>query len=134
VTREATAQASEESEVESTEVPASVLSDEFANGNGYLFLIQGTGSYAIMRSRGRDIVPLVNWTTSDKIRPAPEQNQLRAVCMGDYLAFYVNGEFLAEATDDSYSSGQVALLGSAATRLGIVVEFDNLKVSAATPK
>jgi hypothetical protein len=133
-TVEATQAPTEEATAESTEVPASVLSDEFANGNGYLFLIQGARSFAILRSRGRDTVPLVNWTASDKILPAPELNQLRAVCMGDYLAFYVNGEFLADVTDDTYSSGQVALLASGATRLGIVAEFDNLKVSAATPR
>jgi hypothetical protein len=132
-TVEATEQATDEPTADATEIPGSVLSGEAANGDGYLFLIQGTGSFAIMRSRGRDLTPLVNWTPSDKIKAGLERNQLRAVCMGDYLAFYINGEFVGEATDSTFESGQVALLASAATRLGAVIEFDDLKVSAALP-
>jgi hypothetical protein len=134
VTEEPTAEATESSEEDAaTEEPRSALSGEAANGDGYLFLIQGTGSFAIMRSRGRDITPLVNWTPSDKIHAGMERNQLRAVCLGDYLAFYINGEFVGDTTDSTFESGQVALLASAATRLGAVIEFDDLKVSEALP-
>lgn len=135
VTDEPTAQPAETAEAtsEATEVPGSILSGEAANGDGYLFLVQGSGSFAIMRSRGRDVTPLVNWTPSDKIRQGMDTNSLRAVCMGNYLAFYINGEFVGDATDDTFQSGQVALMASGATRLGAVIEFDDLKVSAAVP-
>ena len=132
-TREATAEATSEATAEATEVPGSVLSGEAANGDGYLFLIQGTGSFAIMRSRGRNLTPLVNWTPSDKIKAGMERNSLRAVCLGNYLAFYINGSFVGDATDDTFESGQVGLLASAATRLGAVIEFDDLTVTAALP-
>jgi hypothetical protein len=99
-------------------------------GDGYLFLIQGTGSYAIMRARGRDVVPLVDWTTSEHINVGPGSNHIRAICAGNYLALYVNEQFLADATDDTYTSGQVGLVASAANRLGVRVEFDNLSISA----
>lgn len=122
-----------EQATEVAEASGSVLSIEAANGDGYLFLIQGTGSFAIMRSRGRDLTPLVDWTPSDKIKAGLERNELRAVCMGDYLAFYINGEFVGDATDSTFESGQVALLASASTRLGAVIEFDDLTVSAALP-
>lgn len=104
-----------------------------SNGDGYLFLIQGGGSYGIFRARGRDLTPLVNWQTSDAINVGPAENRLRAVCVGDYLAFYVNDRLVAEATDPTYTSGQVGLAASAASRLGARIEFDNLTVSAATP-
>lgn len=100
-------------------------------GDGYLFLIQGSGSYAIMRARGRDVQPLVNWTTSDKIVQGPGENHLRAICAGNYLAFYINGEFVADTTDDAYTQGQIGLAGSAYNRLGLTVEFDNLSVAEA---
>ncbi len=138
-TAEATEIATEEAEAtneptaEASDVPGSVLSGEAANGDGYLFLIQGTGSFSIMRSRGRDLTPLVNWTASSAIKPGLESNELRAVCIGDYLAFYINGTFVGDATDSTFASGQVALLASAATRLGAVIEFDDLTVSAALP-
>lgn len=132
-TEEATDEATEEATQEATaEATSEVDEAEIANGDGYLFLIQGTGNYAILRSRGRSLTPLVNWTQTDKIKTGPDRNQLRAVCVGDYLAFYINGEFVADATDTTYSSGQVGLAASASNRLGVQVEFDNLVVHEAT--
>jgi hypothetical protein len=136
-TEEADATAAAEPDVEETQVSEGTEEAEqpttepsYGEGDGYLFLIQGTGSYAIMRARGRDVVPLVNWTTSEHITVGPGRNHIRAVCDGNYLALYVNEQFLADATDDTYSSGQVGLVASAANRLGLRVEFDNLSVSA----
>jgi len=104
---------------------------DIANGDGYLFLIRGEGMYAILRARGRNITPLVNWTQSNLINQGPGRNELRAVCLDDYLALYINGEFVADATDDTYTRGQVGLAASASNRLGVQVEFDNLIVHEA---
>jgi hypothetical protein len=104
----------------------------FSQGDGYVFLIQGGGSFAIMRARGRQLTPLVDWTTSDVIQRGPARNHLRAVCLGNYLAFYVNDQFLGSATDDTYTRGQVGLAASAANRLGTRIVFDNLTVSVAS--
>jgi hypothetical protein len=103
------------------------------NGDGYLFLLQSSGRFAIMRARGRSVTPLVDWTNSGAINTGPAENRIRAVCLGDYLALYVNGTFLGDATDDTYTQGQVGLVGATGDRLGLVVEFDNLSVSAVTP-
>lgn len=103
---------------------------EPSNGDGYLFLIQGGGSAGIFRARGRDLTPLADWRTSTAIEMAPQSNHLRAVCVGDYLALYVNDTLVAEATDDVFTSGQVGLAASAANRLGARVEFDDLTVAA----
>jgi len=102
-----------------------------AGGDGYLFLIQGNGQYAIMRSRGRDVVPLVNWATSSAITVGPGQNHLRAVCLDDYVAFYINDQYVAGATDNTFQQGQVGLAASGANTLGVEVEFDNLVVAEA---
>lgn len=135
VTEEATEAATEDATSEATDEAAAEATDEvtpeLANGDGYLFMIQGTGSFAILRARGRDITPLVNWTPSALIQQGAARNELRAVCMGDYLALYINGEFAGDATDSTYSSGQVGLAASAANRLGVRVEFDDLVVRRA---
>ena len=110
--------------------PTANVEPSFGDGDGYLFLIQGGGSYGIFRSRGRSLTPLVDWAQSDAITIGPGLNRLRAVCAGDYLALYVNDRLLAEAIDTTYSEGQVGLVASAANRLGVEVEFDNLIVSA----
>ena len=139
---ESTAEASSTEESASTEVAAEIspeateaaeaaVEPSVGDGDGYLFLIQGTGSYAIMRARGRNVVPLVNWTTSDQINVGPGRNHVRAVCLGNYLALYVNDQFMADTTDDTYTSGQVGLVASAANRLGLRVEFDDLSISEA---
>lgn len=125
-TEEAVEATDEAVDTEATSEPS------YGEGDGYLFLIQGSGSYAILRSRGRDVVPLVNWTVSDQINVGPGSNHLRAICLGNYLALYVNDQFMADVTDDTYSSGQVGLVASAANRLGLRVEFDNLTVSEAS--
>ena len=101
------------------------------NGDGYLFLIQGGGSYGIFRARGRDLTPLVDWQTSEAIEVGPSRNHLRAVCMGDYLAFYVNDTLVADTTDSAYQQGQVGLAASAANRIGALIQFDNLTVAQA---
>lgn len=101
------------------------------NGDGYLFLIEGNGRFAIMRSRGRSITPLVDWTTSSVIQAGPGENRIRAVCMGTYLALYINGQFVADASDDTYTRGQVGMVAAAASRLGVQVTFDNLSISEA---
>ena len=132
----ASGEATEEPDAETTaevDEGEDETSDEtqLANGDGYLFLIQGNGRYAILRSRRRSITPLVNWTQSDKINQGPGQNELRAVCMDDYLALYVNGEFVADTTDTTYETGQVGVAATASNRLGVEVEFDNLTVHEA---
>ncbi|NWG16061.1 MAG: hypothetical protein HXY41_05440 [Chloroflexi bacterium] len=125
-TMEATAEAAAESTPEAIESAAQIN-----NGDGYLFLVEGAGRFAIMRARGRSVVPLVDWTSSDKIKTGAALNTLRAVCLDDYLALYVNGEFVGDAIDDTYNRGQVGLAAAAASRLGLTVEYDNLTVSQA---
>jgi hypothetical protein len=123
-TSETTAEATGEATL--VEGAATVLNNN--NGDGYLFLIQGTGRFAIMQARGRTITPLVDWTSNGAINTGAAQNRIRAICAGTYLAMYVNGQFMADTSDDIYKEGQVALAAAAATRTGVNVSFDNLAV------
>lgn len=125
-TAEATAEMTESAGVESSTMMVN-------NGDSYLFLIRGDGAYAIMRSRGRDVQPLVNWGTTSAINRGPGQNHIRVVCLDDYLALYVNDQFVADTIDDAYARGQVGLVAAAVDRLGVQVEFDNLTISQANP-
>jgi len=102
----------------------------FSQGNGYAFLIRGSGTFAIMKAHGRVLTPLVDWRTSEAINRGVAQNRIRAICVGNYLALYVNDQFLADATDDTYAAGQVGLAASATTRVGARMVFDNLTISA----
>ena len=129
-TEEATSEPTEAAESADAE-SADEDQENLPNGDGYMFLIRGDGNYAIMRARGRNLTPLVDWTASDLINQGPGRNELRAVCMGDYFALFINGEFVGDATDTTYETGQVGLAASAYNRLGVRIEFDDLVVHEA---
>ena len=135
-TAEATAQATPEAALALPLLTptASPTSAPVSSGNGYLFLIQGGGQFAIMRATGRNLTPLVNWTSSDAIKQGVASNHLRAICSGTYLAFYVNDTFMGDATDATYNSGQVGLAASSANRAGTRISFDNLTIANAAAK
>lgn len=131
-TEEATAEATPEAEATepAEEATAEVEPAYSPSGDGYLFVVQGSGQYAIFRARGRDVQTLVNWTASEHIRTGAASNHLRAVCVDNYLAFYINDQFVADTTDDSFRAGQIGLVAGAASRLGARIEFDNLSAAA----
>jgi hypothetical protein len=132
-TPQATAEATAETQPLLTATPSPTAAP-VSSGDGYLFLIQGGGQFSIMRSRGRNLTPLVNWTSSDVIKQGAATNHLRAICAGTYLAFYINDTFVGDATDDSYNSGQVGLAASSANRAGTRISFDNLSVANVVAK
>lgn len=99
------------------------------NGRGYFFLISGDGYASIRWSNGRSLDPIVSAAPSEHIRRGRSSNRIRAVCIDDYLALWVNGHFVAEARDERASQGAVALAGVMnyqGRRLS--VEFDDLKI------
>ncbi|MFQ3566008.1 MAG: hypothetical protein SNJ59_03325 [Aggregatilineales bacterium] len=100
------------------------------NGNGYYFLISADGAYTIRRGAGDQVTPLVPWQTSRALNRGQVINRLRVVCIGDYLALYVNGEFVAEARDNRYHTG-VAGLAVAAPNSPIEVTFDRVIIWSA---
>jgi len=103
------------------------------NASGYYFLIGGDGSYSIRKGRD-DIDALVSWARSDVINRGAGSNTIRAVCMGDYLALYVNGEFIADAHDNTYRGGFVGFVAAAAEGTIVEIAFDNLRIWEATAK
>ena len=114
--------------------------DPSNNGDGYYFLVSGDGFYSIRKGETDSVNPLVDWTAHSTINTGQASNTIRAVCIGDYLAIYVNDRFLAETEDSSYSSGYAGLsvaafedesAGDVATVNADIV-FDNLMIWAAS--
>ena len=98
-------------------------------GRGYFFLISGDGYASIRWSNGRSLEPIVSAAPSHHIRRGAASNRLRAVCVDDYLALWVNGEFVTDARDQRAERGAVGLAGVMnyeGKRLSI--EFDDLKI------
>ncbi len=98
-----------------------------SNG-GYYLLVSGDGNYAILRAIGGNFEPLVDWTASDIIRQGNATNHIRAVCDGDYLALFVNGELLTETHDATFGQGDIAFTATSYENEPTEIHFDNLTV------
>ncbi len=110
-------------------------------GEGYAFLVSNDGFGAIARAelgRRLSLTFIVPWTEHDAINGGTATNDLRAVCVGDYLALYVNDTFIGDAEDETFNqAGEVGLIGGFFVEGGdergeVQVRFDNLSAQAAS--
>ena len=125
----------------SIEVAASQISGPTNNNNdygvmcrlsetsGYSFNISGDGFYSIQRMENNSFTDLVEWAESDKINTGNATNTIKAVCQGSTLSLYVNGNKLAETTDTTFTSGDIALATTTYETETSEIHFDNLVVT-----
>lgn len=102
------------------------------NRNGYYFLISGDGFVSIRRVERGLASPIVDWTPHSAVRQGERSNQLRAICAGEYLAFYVNNQLVAEGEDGRFSDGVVGFAASGSEDGSVQVTFANFTITAAT--
>lgn len=107
-------------------------SDTSNNGDGYYFLISGDGYYTISKGEGDNVNELVEWTSSSAINEGQASNTIRAVCIGNYLALYVNDTFVAEIEDGEYAEGFAGFAATAFEGGDTDITFDNLTISSAS--
>ena len=103
--------------------------DPANSGRGYFFLISGDGSASIRWSNGRSLEAIVAAAPKRQIKQGRAQNRIRIVCIDDYLALWVNDQFVAEARDGRSTGGAVglvAVMNYAGEKLE--VEFDDLRI------
>ena len=99
------------------------------SGRGYYFLIGGDGYFTIRWSNGRSLDDIVPARSSNAINTGQANNRIRAVCVEDYLALWINDRFVAEARDNRATQGAVGL-AAAMNYQGerLDVSFDDLKI------
>lgn len=51
------------------------------------------------------------------------------MAQGSHFSFYVNGQLVIEADDDTYSKGLIGLNAGAFDEPGVRIGFDNLTIS-----
>lgn len=99
--------------------------------NYYWFEISGDGYYSVDMLQAGEWTALVDWAESEAINQGiGATNHLLVVCAGGQFSFYVNGVWLTDAADSTFGSGNVGLAIGSFDEPGVVVHFDNLKVSA----
>ncbi len=107
-----------------------------SNDLGYALLVSADGFWSIARieesvSGLQSLDYLENWQEHSAI-DAGSSNQLLAYCVDDYLALYVNDEFVGDYRDDDYNfSGGIGLLAGNVENEAFTAAFDNLAVSGA---
>jgi hypothetical protein len=98
-------------------------------GNFYRFSISGDGYFLVAKSVDGELETLgSNWTPSDAIDQGQATNTLDVICAGDTLTFQVNGQQIAQVTDDEFAHGDVGLYAGTFYEGGVEVHFDNLRV------
>lgn len=97
--------------------------------SGYWFGIGADGFYSIHKFTTTDIIALVDWESSSAINLGNNAvNQLRIVCDGSTLQFYVNGTLVAQASDSEFGSGDLAFGGVSFEDASAEFRFDNIEV------
>jgi hypothetical protein len=99
--------------------------------NYYFFIISSDGYYGIGKVSGgqQQLLGMESMPPSEAIRQGKASNHLRADCIGSKLSLYVNDEFLAQADDGQFASGDVGLLAGTLGSPGTDIRFDNFVVS-----
>jgi hypothetical protein len=80
------------------------------------------------REKGTSSMLSNGWLAADAIRQGARANTLRAMCVGNTLALYVNDALVVQVTDDTFDSGDVGLAGGTFSAANIRIEFDDLIV------
>ena len=98
----------------------------------YDFEITSTGNFFFRRhdaGTGANYQYLISNTKSSAIAPGNAKNTLLAIANGGNFKLYINGIFVGEAQDNTYSSGQIGFVaGTLPSSSNAEGSFANLKV------
>ncbi|MGQ9618943.1 MAG: family 16 glycoside hydrolase [Candidatus Aminicenantia bacterium] len=100
---------------------------------GYLFQIYTgrPGMFSIWKIVNEELQALSHWQNSELVKVSFEKwNSIAVEAKGANLSFYINGNLVAQISDDTYKSGRIGLWTKGKAGGGGEVVFDNLKVGA----
>jgi hypothetical protein len=98
--------------------------------NFYFFVISSDGYYGIgkVKDGQQVLVGMESMPPTDAVKQGNATNRIQADCDGSTLRLTVNGELLAQTTDEDLSSGDVGLLAGSFHNPGTDILFDNFVV------
>ena len=103
----------------------------YKNGeNFYFFVISSDGYYGIgkVQDGQQVLIGMESMPPTDAVKQGNATNRIQAYCDGSTLRLLVNGELLAETTDEDLTSGDVGLLAGSFHTPGTDILFDNIVV------
>jgi tRNA A-37 threonylcarbamoyl transferase component Bud32 len=99
--------------------------------NYYEIDINGEGSFAIGKEVNDEWVQIVEWTSDPSVQAFGRVNRVRLVAEGTRFTLYINDEYLASFSDDSFGSGGIGPVVTAYDEPPARATFDNIKIWAA---
>ncbi|MFN8486347.1 MAG: trypsin-like peptidase domain-containing protein [Caldilineaceae bacterium] len=97
--------------------------------NYYFFAISSQGSYRLSKLVDGESEELIGWTDTSIIHPGKGAvNQLGVLAEGAHFSLLINEQVVAQMDDDSFTSGQVALVAGNFDQPNAHVVFDHLTV------
>jgi hypothetical protein len=98
--------------------------------NFYFFIISSDGYYGIGKvvDGVQRLLDPPQMYHSEKILTGEGPNHLQVFCNGSLLMLSVNGDLIAQATDDSFVNGDIGLIVGSFAESGVDIWFDNLSV------
>lgn len=96
--------------------------------NHYELDINGNGSYSFGKDVDDEWSLIREWTSSAAINPLGDANHVQLVVYGNTFTFYVNDQFVDEFTDDTFLSGEIAVVVTAYDDPPARALFDNIQV------
>lgn len=96
--------------------------------NHYELSITGNQSYSFGKDVDGEWTQIVEWTSSNAIKPTGQVNHIRLIAYGDDFSLYVNGQFVDEFTDPSFLDGEIAPVVTAYDEPPTRATFDNIKI------
>ena len=97
--------------------------------NYYALVISSDGSYGIAKMEDGEFEFLDEGVDERNIIQRDDAvNRVRAVCMGETLSLYANGQLLVEIDDDDFSDGVVGLIAGTRLKDGLEALFDNFVI------
>ena len=103
--------------------------------DGYYFRISGDGYYSVIAHYNDEFNSLLSgdtWQDAPSVNQGDATNHIDVICNGNQLTFIVNGSTLFTGTDNTFSSGSVAVLG-AVYEDNTTAEFHFTSFSATAP-
>jgi len=99
-------------------------------GNYYGLEITETGYFIIWKNVGGVYMLLMERSVPSFVMQNIRETHFTVACVGDTLALAIDGELLAVVRDSDLTSGDVGLIAGTLETPGVIVGFDNFRVSS----
>jgi hypothetical protein len=98
------------------------------NDNFYIFKVNQRQQYIFERSTIDGWQTILDWSETPAIKP-DETNHLEVSAIGPDFIFFINGQFINQAFDESLQSGKTGvMIGIPNAGEEVVIDFDNFEI------